>query len=62
MKLKLSESNECKPVITPDDLPEVRTTCHMSPICQRCQRCVQHCTCPPPELRAKFGSSKVGKR
>lgn len=55
MRLRLSESAECKPVITPDDLPEVRTTCHMSPICQRC---VQHCTCPPPELRAKFETKK----
>lgn len=25
--------------------------CHLSPICQRCERCIGHCLCPPREMR-----------
>jgi hypothetical protein len=26
--------------------------CITTPICQRCQRCIVHCLCPPPAERA----------
>jgi hypothetical protein len=29
------------------------TYCALSPICQRCQRCIGHCVCPPIEMRFK---------
>ena len=34
-------------------------TCHLSPICQRCSRCVGCCLCPPPELRATLADQTL---
>lgn len=28
------------------------TACSISLVCQRCGKCLLHCTCPPPELRS----------
>jgi hypothetical protein len=31
---------------------EPATACAISRVCMRCGRCLLHCLCPPPELRA----------
>ncbi len=39
--------------------------CSISIVCDRCQKCLLHCVCPPKELRAKnvkqLGKSLVQK-
>ncbi len=41
---------ECRPLASWTEAPYSR--CRHSPICQRCRRCLLHCVCPPPDLRA----------
>ncbi len=39
--------------------------CSIAIVCVRCNRCLLHCTCPPPDLRGKnikqLGESLVRK-
>ncbi len=41
---------ECHPNVAMDKA-RPGSICHLSPICQRCKRCIGHCTCPPKEQR-----------
>lgn len=49
----------CTPVPKdPMRIPE-GSLCHLSPICSRCERCLQHCTCPPVEMRVQRGKTAL---
>lgn len=37
---------------------EIYGACRAQLICQRCGKCVQHCTCPPPEYREQAPKPK----
>ena len=59
--MPLSRTGECRPYEQWNRAPG-GSFCHLNLICQRCGRCSQHCTCPPPEMRQQVKEKANGRK